>query len=512
MSRKSRLNQNCDNSAEDLYEESPSRFFKNSIAIPDEANLDRELQRALEFSSEWESSERETSVSDRDVFTNMASWIENVAKPALETQDTLWAQLRAKDNEWRRAQLDLQFLKDQNKDLQESLNNRPTNEQHESERTRAANLESEIEKVEKVLEQKEQTLFNITKKVRNMIRNQKELENTRDDLSIKLHQITEEFTSKLKSVTRKNLRLEKKLLQRETDINSLRNVVRKTEKMHLERLQNNVKYQFNQSNSTSRSPLWTPRSASCYSESTPHPHVEEVEATEGMFPKDVILKTPASVRSSTSLRECLGELSVRSLCNSVSTVAISGCSLTTFLDTITNLSKQFQRADSENCLDAEIEGTLSTFQTEIQKCIENWEHMEVPREDILKLIERIFEEWSNEKTMRLKLEEDLENMKCQHHGIIRRICGDIVDIHQSRTPSPSKTFAVLWVPVRVTGWLIYVPIKLGSLSLSTNIYLAKKTFSILRSMLGVVTKAKGKLKEVALLQTLGNQFTETPKI
>merc|ERR1719233_1446523 len=449
--------------------------------------------------------------SDRDVFTNMANWIEDVAKPALETQDTLWAQLRAKDNEWRRAQLELQFLKDRNKDLQESLNNRPTNEQHESERTRAASLESEIERVEKVLEQKEQTLFNITKKVQDMIRNQKELENNRDDLSIKLHQITEEFTSKLKSVTRKNLRLEKKLLQRETDISSLRTAVRRTEKMHLERLQNNVKYQFKESHSANRSPLWTPRAASCYSESTPGPHVEEVEAAEGIFPKDTVLKTPTSNRSSTSLRECLGELSVRSLCNSMSTVAISGCSLTTFLDTITNLSKQFQRAESENFLESEIEGTLSTFQTEIQKCIENWEHMEVPREDILKLIERIFEEWANEKTMRLKLEENLENMKRQHHGIIRRICGDIVDIHQSRTSSSSK-FAVLWIPVRVTGWLIYVPIKLGSLSLSTNIYLAKKTFSILGSMVGVLTKAKGKLKDVPLLHTLGSQFPEIPKI
>jgi len=261
-----------------------------------------------------------------------------------------------------------------------------------------------------------------------------------------------------------------------------------------------------------RSPLWTPRAASCYSESTPGPHVEEVEAAEGIFPKDAVLKTPTSNRSSTSLRECLGELSVRSLCNSMSTVAISGCSLTTFLDTITNLSKQFQRAESENFLESEIEGTLSTFQTEIQKCIENWEHMEVPREDILKLIERIFEEWANEKTMRLKLEENLENMKRQHHGIIRRICGDIVDIHQSRTSSSSKTFAVLWIPVRVTGWLIYVPIKLGSLSLSTNIYLAKKTFSILGSMVGVLTKAKGKLKDVPLLHTLGSQFPEIPKI
>lgn len=494
MSKENWLSENRDDSVEDVYEESPSRFFTRSLSSPNEINLDSALQRALEYSSDWESSDRETAFSETDVISNMANWIENVGKPALDTQDTLWAQLREKDNEWRRALLDLQFLKEQNKDLQESLSNRPTNQQHESEKTRAKTLEADIEKVEKILVEKEQTLYNITKKVQDMVKNQNQLESNRDNLTTTLNQVTEDFTSKLKSVTRKNQRLETALLQRENDINKLRDAVRMAERIHQERLEQKVEQQIIESRSARSSfSLWTPRALSC-EVSTPRRHVDAVEAAVAVFPKDVVLTTPSTVRSSGSVCESRGGFSIGSLCESMSTVAIGGCSLTTFLDTITNLSKQLQRTEQGNNIDVEIEGTLSTFQAEIQKCIENWEHMDVPREDILKLMERIFEEWANEKTMRLQLEGDLEKMKRHHHGIIRRICGDILEIHKSRSSSTYQRFAVLWLPVRVAGWLIYVPIKLGSLSLSTYMYLAKKTFSAAGCILdGVLTKAKGKL-------------------
>jgi len=494
MSRENWFTENRDDSVEDACEESPSRFFTRSLSSPNELNLDSALQRALEYSSDWESSDRETALSETDVISNMAHWIENVGKPALDTQDTLWAQLREKDNEWRRAVLDLQFLKEQNNELQESLKNRPTSKQHESEKLRAKTLETDIEKVEKILEEKEQTLYNITKKVQEMVKNQKQLENNRDDLTTALNQVTEDFTSKLKSVTKKNQRLETTLLQRENDINKLRDAVRKAERIHQERLEQKAEQQIRESRSAGSSfNLWTPKALSCAA-STPRRHVEAVDAAVAVFPRDVVLKTPSTVRSSDSVCESRGGLSIGSLCESMSTVAIGGCSLTTFLDTITNLSKQLQRTEQGNDADVEIEGTLSTFQTEIQKCIENWEHTDVPREDILKLMERIFEEWASEKTMRLQLEGDLDRMKRRHHGIIRRICGDILDIHKSRSSNTSQTFAVLWLPVRVAGWLIYVPIKIGSLSVSTYMYLAKKTFSAAGCILdGVLTKAKGRL-------------------
>jgi len=206
------------------------------------------------------------------------------------------------------------------------------------------------------------------------------------------------------------------------------------------------------------------------------------------------LRTPTSIQSSPSLCESVGALSVGSLCESMSTIAIGGCTLGTFLQSITTLSKRLNRAEWESSSDLEVEGCLSTFQTEIQKCIENWDHMDVPREDILKLMERIFEEWANEKSTRLRLEGVLERMKRQHQSIIGRICGDILEIHNARKNGSSVSFAVLWLPIRVAGLLVYVPIKLGHLSLSTYMYLIKKTVSVAGGIVGgVMAKAKGRL-------------------
>jgi len=109
-------------------------------------------------------------------------------------------------------------------------------------------------------------------------------------------------------------------------------------------------------------------------------------------------------------------------------------------------------------------------------------------------MEKIFEEWANEKTMRIRLEGNLDSLKRQHRGMIRRICGDILEIQNSRTNNHSVSFAVLWLPVRVTGWLVYIPVKLGSVSISTYAYLIRKTMSVAGGVVeGVLAKAKCKL-------------------
>jgi len=81
----------------------------------------------------------------------MTRWIEDVGKPALDSQNTLLRKLRKKDGEWKSALADLERLKDMNTNLQEVLRKRPTKEQHKGEQERGVRLTMEIQELEQEL-------------------------------------------------------------------------------------------------------------------------------------------------------------------------------------------------------------------------------------------------------------------------------------------------------------------------------------------------------------------------
>jgi len=87
----------------------------------------------------------------RKAIHKMTNWIKNVGKPALDAQDELMTQLLEKDNEWRLALVDLEYLKDRNQELQDAIRKRPTNQQHECEKVRAAGLSQSIRELEQDL-------------------------------------------------------------------------------------------------------------------------------------------------------------------------------------------------------------------------------------------------------------------------------------------------------------------------------------------------------------------------
>jgi len=48
----------------------------------------------------------------------------------------------------------------------------------------------------------------------------------------------------------------------------------------------------------------------------------------------------------------------------------------------------------------------------------------------------------------------------------------------------NKPFAILLLPMRIAGWFVWVPIKLGSLSINTYIYLMRKVVRAAGDVLG----------------------------
>jgi len=71
----------------------------------------------------------------------------------------------------------------------------------------------------------------------------------------------------------------------------------------------------------------------------------------------------------------------------------------------------------------------------------------------------------------MRLERDVAIWREQQQGIIHQICGKFLDPSQRAS---SRPFAVLWLPMRIAGWFFWVPIRLGSLTISTYGYLMKK--------------------------------------
>lgn len=156
-------------------------------------------------------------------------------------------------------------------------------------------------------------------------------------------------------------------------------------------------------------------------------------------------------------------------------------SLSCFLESITSLSRRIEETDLNLGNTENIDMSLGAFQEEIQKCIENWSQGEVPHEEILGLMERVFEEWAKERSTRIQLEHEINSVRKQQHGVVRQICGNLMDIPQSGANKPS---AILWLPMRIAGWFVWVPIKFGSLSISTYMYLMKRVVEAAGDVLG----------------------------
>jgi len=66
-------------------------------------------------------------------------------------------------------------------------------------------------------------------------------------------------------------------------------------------------------------------------------------------------------------------------------------------------------------------------------------------------MERVFEEWVKEKSARIHLEHEINSVRQQQHGIVRQICGNLMDIPEGEKNKPS---AILWLPVRIAGWFV----------------------------------------------------------
>jgi len=75
----------------------------------------------------------------------------------------------------------------------------------------------------------------------------------------------------------------------------------------------------------------------------------------------------------------------------------------------------------------------------------------------------------------MRLERDVANLKKQQQGILHQICGNFLDPIQRASNRP---FAVLGLPLRSAGWFFWVPVKVGSLTISSYGYLMKKVLRI----------------------------------
>lgn len=90
-----------------------------------------------------------------------------------------------------------------------------------------------------------------------------------------------------------------------------------------------------------------------------------------VLPGDIALRTPVSPQPAPSLCESVGSLSVGSFCESISSIAIGGNSLSTILNSLTTFSQKMKQSEQDSGSNLTVDGTLGTFQSEIQRCIEN---------------------------------------------------------------------------------------------------------------------------------------------
>jgi len=414
----------------------------------------------------------QSELAEKQAISSMVNWIESVGKPALETQESLYARLHEKDNDWRRALLELETLKDENRDLQESLKSRPTNEQHENEKGRATRLEVSIQRLEQELNQKEWALRTVQKQAEKIMKNGKQLECNKKQLTTTLNKVTKDFECELQRVNKRNMSLESTVIEKDKDMMELMDAVRESEKKRQEGLLRKVVGRMNRSMSAKRSkrhePRDRPRSRGRSRRAEAH------AAAQAVTPRNLRLcpSNASSIRSAPSRSD--------SISSNNNTITNRQYTLSNFLESITSLSRRIEETDLEIGGTEKIERSLGAFQEEIQRCIENWSQGEVPHEEILGLMERVFEEWATERSNRLRLEQKLANMREQQHGILGQICGNF----KSSSEDPSRPFTILYLPMRIAGWFVWVPIKLGTLSLNTYIYLAKKVARAAVEVLG----------------------------
>jgi len=437
-------------------EQSPSTFHRSATTPIHSLNMDSSnFQHILDLSSDDESvSERqrlETQRSDRELLesqlaekeaiSSMVNWIESVGKPALDTQESLYTRLHEKDKDWRRALLELETLKDENRELQESLESRPTNEQHENEKGRATRLEVSIQRLEQQLNQKEWALRSVTKQAESIMKNEKQLECNKKHLTTTLDKVTQDFASELQRVNKRNMSLKSTVVEKDKDMVRLLEVVREAEKKRQEGMLKKVVSRMNRSLSAKRSRRFEshdrPRSSGRRSEA----HA----AAQAVTPRNLKLcsSNSSTIRSAPSRSD--------SHSSSTTTITRRQYTLSNFLESITSLSRRIEETDLEVGGTDEAERSLGAFQEEIQTCIENWSQGEVPHEEILGLMERVFEEWAKERANRMRLEHELVNMRERQHGFIRQICSNLRDISSG---DRSKPLAILWLPMQIAGWFV----------------------------------------------------------
>lgn len=436
-------------------EQSPNTFNRSVTTPIHGLNMDSSnFQHILDLSSDESVSERqrletqrsdrqllESQLAEKDAISSMVNWIESVGKPALETQENLYTRLHEKDRNWRRALLELETLKDENRELTESLESRPTNQQHENEKGRATRLEVSIQRLEQQLNQKEYALRSVTKQAESIMKNEKQLECNKKHLTSKLNKVTQDFASELRRVNKRNMSLESTVVEKDQDMVRLLEVVREAEKKRQEGLLRKVVSRMNRSLSAKRTRRFPshdrPRSTGRRSEA----HA----AAQAVTPRNLRLcsSNSSTIRSAPSRSD--------SHFSGTKTITRRQYTLSNFLESITSLSRRIEETDLEVGGTDEAERSLGAFQEEIQRCIENWSQGEVPHEEILGLMERVFEEWAKERSSRMRLEHELVNMRRRQKGIIRQICSNLRHISSG---DRSKPLAILWLPMRIAGWLV----------------------------------------------------------
>jgi len=172
---------------------------------------------------------------EMEVVTNMAKWIEDVGKPALESQNALLTKLHRKDGQWKSALAELERLKDINLQLQETMLNRPSNEQHMQEKQRGDRLTAKIEDLEQNLWHKEQVLYSVTRHIEKMRKKRKRLECDREDLTDRLSKMSEEYNRELDRTARRNKSLKMTVLEKEKEIAELVDAMKRMGKNHQDR-------------------------------------------------------------------------------------------------------------------------------------------------------------------------------------------------------------------------------------------------------------------------------------
>jgi len=339
----------------------PVRGFDIAFMIDEEARADG-LGNQL----------RESKLVENEAISSMKNWIESVGKPALETQEILYVQIQEKDTEWERTMIELEALKQENRELQQSLEKRPTSKQHENESWRATRLEISINRLEQQLHQKEQALRSLTRQAKKIMRSGKQLESNKTQLANTLSKVTRDFASQLQRATKRNMSLESTVVEKENDIVRLMDTMRAIGKKGKNKLLlRGVVGRMNQTLCSQRRSknLKTVEQRRCT------PCREAQAAAQAVTSRELQLRTP-------------------SRCESLCSTAPKGqnFTLSDFLDSITTLSRRVEESDIEVNGPNQIKRSLTVFQEEIQRCIKNLSQGEAPREEILGLLERVFDE------------------------------------------------------------------------------------------------------------------------